>query len=1007
MLRFAVGLSSLLLGFSALVTAQQIDPAGGVPLFSTQVSGLIDTVDPASSNILITIPVRSKIGKTPFNFALITNNHVFLNGNQWSVAGYLQGETLSLLDARVSYTTTTQEYCPNSNSNVTEYSGYYVVDSSGGYHPLPFAYIPYGLCSFTVSGTTTDGSGYTVILPAQGQGSRTIYDASGNVQTISGTTVTVTDPDGVTMQRATSGAITTYTDTLATAAVTATLHGGPSSDTYAFPNSNGQPYTVGYTQYTEQTNFGCTGISEWNLGSVYLPTSVTTPTGDVYNISYEPTPQGGSSQVTGRISKVTLPTGGYISYTYTGGKHGIDCNSGVVPTLTRKVYDGSSGWTSTWKYVNSNDNSTPGTFTVTLTDAANNETLYTFAGGFQTQAQYYQGTTTILKTVSTCYNGNTSNCATASVPTTPITETDVYTSFNTSSPNRVQTLYDSYGNVTQVSNYDFGAATPTNKIFVPRGSWNGSGCSQPVASYAYDRLCYKNVEDGSNALQSSETYTYDGNGHLSTHVVAIDKAGVGGPTLTAAYTWNSNGSLKTVTDSNGLVTTLHYDGSCHSLLPTSTTNSFNSLTSSQAYDSGCAGAVVVSKTSVDGNPWTYQYNDPLWRQTSVTDPTGYEVDTAYTTNSVRTYSSFNSGTLQHVVTLDGLGRPIFDQTYQGAVTGKYDTVRTTYDLMSRVSNVSAPFTAALGTGTCTSPCTQSAIAYDGLGRVSTATDANGGVTTHTYSGADDLAVLTPVPSGDANPKSRQTEFDGLGRLASVCEVTTTANGGTSCGQARSATGYPTSYAYSATGRLIQVTQGAQTRTFNYDAVGRLTSEVNPENGTKTYTYDSSSSCSSPYNNAGDLIKILNNSGKYTCIQYDLLHRMIARTHSGDSVTDSQHFTWDSATYNSTGLGQGGRIAEAWTCKPGQNSCALGDPNSKVFELFQYDTRGNLTKYNQQSPDSNGLYGITENYDSIGNMQSIVGVASVPELTIGTYDGEGRPTQINASSGPSPVASNVS
>jgi YD repeat-containing protein len=48
--------------------------------------------------------------------------------------------------------------------------------------------------------------------------------------------------------------------------------------------------------------------------------------------------------------------------------------------------------------------------------------------------------------------------------------------------------------------------------------------------------------------------------------------------------------------------------------------------------------------------------------------------------------------------------------------------------------------------------------------------------------------------------------------------------------------------YNTLGKLKTVTMvrpsGTQTRTFNYNTLGQLTSAVNPENGTVTYTYNS-------------------------------------------------------------------------------------------------------------------------------------------------------------------------
>jgi len=57
---------------------------------------------------------------------------------------------------------------------------------------------------------------------------------------------------------------------------------------------------------------------------------------------------------------------------------------------------------------------------------------------------------------------------------------------------------------------------------------------------------------------------------------------------------------------------------------------------------------------------------------------------------------------------------------------------------------------------------------------------------------------------------------------------------------------------------MQVAQGAQTRTYVYDELGRLTSETNPESGTTTYYYDSwnaSGTCTvNSRSSYGDLVR---------------------------------------------------------------------------------------------------------------------------------------------------------
>ena len=149
-------------------------------------------------------------------------------------------------------------------------------------------------------------------------------------------------------------------------------------------------------------------------------------------------------------------------------------------------------------------------------------------------------------------------------------------------------------------------------------------------------------------------------------------------------------------------------------------------------------------------------------------------------------------------------------------------------------------------------------AYDALGRPLQTADAGGGSVSYKYTQNDVLQTVGPAPALE-NLKKRQLEYDALGRLISVCEITNVAPAG-SCGQATAATGFLTTYAYSSNGRQNQVlvTQNVtgtpnQTRTYLYDLMGRLVSEANPENGTTTYTYDSVNSGSCVVNNTGDLV----------------------------------------------------------------------------------------------------------------------------------------------------------
>ncbi len=223
----------------------------------------------------------------------------------------------------------------------------------------------WGTCGSTQSSintTATDGSGYTlsatgntvnsvtsrsgaVFLPPlnnqSGIGSAT--DRNGNQITVSGTGV--------------------FTDTLGTTALTVSGSGTPASPmtfTYTAPSGASASYTMKYTAYTVQTNFGCSGITEYSPTSNNLVSEIDLPDSTKYTFTYEPTP-GHTGNVTGRLASVTLPTGGTISYTYSGGNNGITCADGSTATLTRTTPDG------TRTYAHSESGTA---WTTTVTDAA-------------------------------------------------------------------------------------------------------------------------------------------------------------------------------------------------------------------------------------------------------------------------------------------------------------------------------------------------------------------------------------------------------------------------------------------------------------------------------------------------------------------------------------------------------------------------------------------------------------------------------------------------------------
>src|SRR5260221_13345774 len=91
----------------------------------------------------------------------------------------------------------------------------------------------------------------------------------------------------------------------------------PVTVSYTSPAGTTANYAVSFKSYTVKTNFGCS-VSEYGPINNSLPDRVTLPDGTFYQFSYEATP-GFSGDITGRLAAITLPTGGSITYTYTGG----------------------------------------------------------------------------------------------------------------------------------------------------------------------------------------------------------------------------------------------------------------------------------------------------------------------------------------------------------------------------------------------------------------------------------------------------------------------------------------------------------------------------------------------------------------------------------------------------------------------------------------------------------------------------------------------------------------
>jgi RHS repeat-associated protein len=790
--------------------------------------------------------------------------------------------------------------------------------------------------------------------------------------------------------------------------------------TYAAPGGSTY-YQVNYKPYTVATNFGVSGIHEYTSypATVPLVNNIVLPDGSEYTFQYESTPStpasgactpvSGTTCVTARVTKITLPTGGAITYAYSGGNNGI-FSDGSTATLTRTTPDGQ------WIYAQQKY-TYPETIT-TITGPGSNQTLMSFDYFYEIGRQVYQGSTTSgqqLEAVTTAYNGG-------GTFTPPITAKAATTQIGTSGPKATQsTQYNTYGLLTSEADYDYPSGTALLRSIWISYAALGNGIVSLPASIALCTGSSNCTSTGSQVQQT--TYTYD-QGTLSTssgtpqHVSVTGSRGnlttvtsyvSGSRSVNQTYTYWDTGMVNTATDVNTGVTTYTYGtGSCGNAFPTNMTEAINTLT--QSYTWNCVGGVQVSVTDENGKIATTTYNDPyFWRPNAMTDQNSNTTNLGYSMSGgnevgMAMWINFGSSTANTGYGYDSQGRTIAVTHAQSPSGGAWDQVIYSFDSNGRPYTATAPCSSSTS-WSC--PYIATTRSYDPLNRVTEGSDGGGGYTTYNYStSANDVLVTTGPNPGTENLKKRQLEYDGLGRLTSVCEITSSGGSGT-CGQKTTQIGFWTKYTYDAAGHILTVTQnaqatsGQQSRSYTYDGLGRLASETNPESNTTTYTYDAfPSSC---YNfgdpQTGNLTGVTDANGNTSCLHYDRLHRLLDLGSSGPNASYCKRYRYDAPGNGVTGSAPsgitvsyvGGRLMEAET-----DNCGAWPPTPITDEWFSYDPVGETVGFWQLTPHSPGYYQSTATYWPNGVLESLSG----PEGYGMTWnlDGEGRVASTSNTSG---------
>lgn len=183
-----------------------------------------------------------------------------------------------------------------------------------------------------------------------------------------------------------------------------------------------------------------------------------------------------------------------------------------------------------------------------------------------------------------------------------------------------------------------------------------------------------------------------------------------------------------------------------------------------------------------------------------------------------------------------------------------------------------------------------------------------------------VSIASKVVGSEANYSlsASRTSYDGMGSFP-VSASGSTLTGGTGGGPTTFGTPLVTLYTYNALNQLIGVVQGAETRTYSYDGLGRITQETTPEAGTWTISYTASGSlCSGDPSNICSITDAKRQTTTYT---YDSANRVTSKSNSAGTIS----YYYD---HGGAGAQAIGRLTE------------MTDPSGS--ETYAYDKDGRIT-----------------------------------------------------------------
>jgi RHS repeat-associated protein len=458
--------------------------------------------------------------------------------------------------------------------------------------------------------------------------------------------------------------------------------------------------------------------------------------------------------------------------------------------------------------------------------------------------------------------------------------------------------------------------------------------------------------------------------------------------VTTFNTYNAHGQPLTITDPNGVVTTLAYDARRRLTLR-------QVGTETTTYDYWPTG--LLKKVTLPDLSFVQYSYDAAHRLTDITDSVSnhihYTLDAMGNRTAETAYDPSNVLHRTHTRVFNTL-----NQLYQDVNAAGTANVTTTfgYDPQGNQTTINAPLSR------------NTANQYDELNRLKQITDPGLGITQFQYDGNDNLTQVT-----DPRTLITSYQYNGFGDLKQQTspDTGTTLNTYDSGGNLKTSTDARSkvaTYSYDALNRVAQVAYADQTITFGYDAgingKGRLTSAADASHSL-SWTYDAlgrvtgkgqtvgtvTKSLGYGYN-GGRLVTLVLPSGQQVNYQYNANNQISGITLGTSAPVTilsstvyepfgpAKSWTWGNATTLSRSFDTDGKITQIATTGINVTNTYGYDDAFRITGIPDTGTAANSWTYGYDSRDritSGAKTGTTRGwtYDANGNRLTETGSAA--------------------------------